>query len=142
MIVRRMEEKDIPQVVAIEESTFHDPWSAQSFLCESKRESNIYIVVEDRGSVVGYCGLWGVVGEGQITNVAIREDCRNQGIGKRMLTELIRLGRELELESFTLEVRESNERAIHLYESLGFRSVGTRKDFYTHPNENAIIMWL
>lgn len=142
MIIRRMEAKDISQVAIIENATFSSPWSADSFLNETINENNIYLVVEDNDEIVGYCGVWGVVGEGQITNVAVRKENRNQGIGKQMLMKLIDLGKEKGLESFTLEVRESNKSALHLYESIGFYSVGIRKDFYTHPTENAVIMWL
>lgn len=142
MIIRRMQEADISFVSALENEIFPDPWSEDSFLTEIKRENNIYLVAEDNGEIYGYCGLWGIVGEGQITNVAVHKDKRNQGIAKSMLQQLLLLGRKQELTSFTLEVRESNFPAIHLYQELGFHSVGIRKDFYTHPRENAIIMWL
>lgn len=142
MIIRKMEERDIAEVVAIEEETFSSPWSADSFLQESKNKNNIYLVVEDNGEVIGYCGLWGVVGEGQITNVAVRKDNRNRGVGKIMLTKLLELGVNQGLESFTLEVRESNKSALRVYQSLGFYSAGIRKNFYTEPTEHAVIMWL
>ena len=137
-----MEERDIAEVVAIEEETFSSPWSADSFLQESKNKNNIYLVVEDNGEVIGYCGLWGVVGEGQITNVAVRKDNRNRGVGKIMLTKLLEIGVNQGLESFTLEVRESNKSALRVYQSLGFYSAGIRKNFYTEPTEHAVIMWL
>lgn len=142
MIIRKMEERDIAEVVAIEEETFSSPWSADSFLQESKNKNNIYLVVEDNGEVIGYCGLWGVVGEGQITNVAVRKDNRNRGVGKIMLTKLLEIGVNQGLESFTLEVRESNKSALRVYQSLGFYSAGIRKNFYTEPTEHAVIMWL
>ena len=142
MIIRRMEERDIPEVVIIENDTFSSPWSAESFLNETKSENNLYLVVLDNDEVVGYCGVWGIAGEGQITNVAVRFPSFLRKKGKLMLTQLIHLAREKGMESFTLEVRESNKSALHLYESLGFNSVGVRKDFYTKPTENAVIMWL
>ena len=142
MIIRKMEERDIKEVAAIEEETFSSPWSADSFSKESKNKNNIYLVVEDNGEIIGYCGLWGVAGEGQITNVAVRKDNRNRGVGRIMLTKLLELGVNQGLESFTLEVRESNKSALHVYQSLGFYSVGIRKNFYTGPTENAVIVWL
>ena len=142
MIIRKMEERDVCEVVTIEEETFSSPWSAESFIQESKKENNIYLVVEDNEKVIGYCGLWGIAGEGQITNVAVSKENRDRGIGKQMLTRLIELGVEQGLEAFTLEVREGNKRALHLYESLGFTSAGIRKNFYSKPTENAVIMWL
>ena len=142
MDIRKMEERDIRDVVAIEEETFSSPWSAESFIQESKRVNNIYLVVEENEKVIGYCGLWGVAGEGQITNVAVSKENRNRGVGKQMLTRLLELGVEQGLEAFTLEVREGNKGALHLYESLGFLSAGLRKNFYSKPAENAVIMWL
>ena len=142
MDIRKMEERDIRDVVAIEEETFSSPWSAESFIQESKRVNNIYLVVEENEKVIGYCGLWGIAGEGQITNVAVSKENRNRGVGKQMLTRLLELGVEQGLEAFTLEVREGNKGALHLYESLGFLSAGLRKNFYSKPAENAVIMWL
>ena len=142
MNIRKMEERHIRDVVAIEEETFSSPWSEESFVQESKRENNIYVVVEENEKVIGYCGLWGIAGEGQITNVAVSKDHRKRGIGKQMLTRLIEIGVEQGLEAFTLEVREGNKGALHLYESLGFYSAGLRKNFYSKPTENAVIMWL
>lgn len=142
MDIRKMEEQDIRDVVAIEEETFSSPWSAESFIQESKRVNNIYLVVEENEKVIGYCGLWGIAGEGQITNVAVSKENRNRGVGKQMLTRLLELGVEQGLEAFTLEVREGNKGALHLYESLGFLSAGLRKNFYSKPAENAVIMWL
>lgn len=141
MIIREMKEADIPYVCEIECSIFSKPWSFNSFLSSIKDTDNIYLVVEEEEEVIGYCGLWGIVGEGQINNVAVKNEHRNKGIGRKMLQRLIDLGKEQGLEEFTLEVRVSNKNAIHLYRSLLFKDAGIRKNFYEEPAEDAIIMW-
>lgn len=143
ILIRRMEHKDIPQIRAIEQVVFSDPWSEESFIKAIKDKMDIYLIAEnERGSILGYCGLWGVAGEGQITNVAVHPDYRRLGVAWEMLTSLIHNGRKAKLTEFTLEVRVSNHAAIKLYEKLGFKNVGIRKNFYSLPKEDAIIMWL
>lgn len=137
-----MLENDVPSVYAIELRTFSHPWKENDFLQSIQNPNNIYLVVEENNSILGYCGLWGVVGEGQITNVAVAEPFHGKGIAKAMLSELLRKGREHGLETFTLEVRVSNYSAIALYHNLGFKDAGIRKNFYEAPTEDAIIMWL
>lgn len=141
MLIREMKEEDIPFVCDIENSIFSKPWSASSFISSIKDRNNIYLVVEEENQIIGYCGLWGIVGEGQINNVAIKKECRNKGIGKKMLQKLLELGKENGLEEFTLEVRVSNKNAIRMYHSLSFKDAGIRKNFYEEPLEDAIIMW-
>lgn len=141
MQIRKMTSSDVEQVVKIEEDTFSIPWSARSFLDTLERLDTIYLVAEDEGAILGYCGLWQSFEEGEIPNVAVAKEARRQGIGRKMLETLFQYGKEAGVEAFTLEVRESNQPAIHLYESLGFESVGIRKGFYEKPKENAVIMW-
>lgn len=142
MVIRPMEEKDIPFVHEIECSIFSMPWSKEAFGKSIQDLHNIYLVVEQDGEIIAYCGLWGVVGEGQINNVAVESSYRNRGIGRKMLQSLIDIGRNKGLESFTLEVRVSNLSAIALYHRLGFQDAGIRKSFYEAPTEDALIMWL
>lgn len=142
MRCRWMEERDLDQVCEMEKRIFSQPWSRKDFLASIGNESQIYVVAEEENEIVGYCGLWMVAGEGQINNVAVREDVRQKGVGYQMLAYLLELGRERQQTSFTLEVRASNEAAIRLYEKLGFRSAGIRKGFYERPREDANIMWL
>lgn len=137
-----MEEKDLDQVCEIENKTFSQPWTREDFSISIKNENHIYIVAEEGNEIAGYCGLWMVAGEGQINNVAVREDFRQKGVGYGMLRYLLELGREKNQDAFTLEVRVGNEAAIRLYEKLGFRSLGIRRGFYEKPKEDANIMWL
>ncbi len=142
MLIRDMTAADVDEVYAIENETFSDPWSKNSFRVSISEPSNHYLVAIVEGRVVGYCGYWGVAGEGYIYNVAVKASFRRQGIGLSMLKELIVQARGRGMTSLTLEVRQSNEDAIQLYRRLGFAEAGVRKDFYTKPSEDAIIMWL
>lgn len=142
MIIRNMTADDLEQVCAIETETFSDPWSEEDFRSSMEEANNHYIVVEIDGKVVGYCGYWGIAGEGYIYNVAVKNEYRRQAIGNRMLRSLLEDAADRGITSVTLEVRYSNEAAIRLYESLGFVRAGIRRDFYTKPKEDAVIMWL
>lgn len=141
LIIRRMEEGDLSQVCAIEEATFSMPWSRKSFQDTLSYYHTLFLVAELGGEIAGYCGCYQSLEEAEITNVAVKEKLRGQGIGKMLLAELMRLGREQGAFAYTLEVRVSNQAAIHLYESLGFVSFGIRKNFYEKPKEDAMIMW-
>lgn len=142
VIIRKMCEQDILAVHEIECSIFSKPWSEKSFRDSYAKVNNVYLVAEVENNIVAYCGFWGVAGEGQITNVAVHEGYRRQGIAEKMMSELIDQGRKQGIEAFTLEVRVNNQAAIFLYHRLGFKDSGIRKNFYEAPVEDALIMWL
>lgn len=142
MLIRQMTEADLPQICAIELATFSDPWSEEDFRSSIKEANNGYLIAEMDGVIAGYCGYWGIVGEGYIYNVAVKEEFRRHKIGYHMLKTLLEESKDRGITSLTLEVRASNEPAIRLYESLSFERAGIRKDFYSHPKEDAVIMWL
>jgi ribosomal-protein-alanine N-acetyltransferase len=142
MEIRKMTEADLPEVCAIEQDIFSQPWSEEDFRNALKDSNNCYLVAVIDKIVIGYCGYWGIAGEGDIYNVAVKEDLRGQKIGFRMMTELINEAKSRGIASLTLEVRISNLAARHLYETLGFEAAGIRKDFYSKPKEDAVIMWL
>jgi len=138
-----MEEKDVEAVARMEQRVFSDPWDIDSFYSVVRSKDDIYVVaVCENGEILGYCGLWGVVGEGQVMNVCVHPEYRGLNIGRSMLNELISQGIKAGLSSFTLEARASNHAAINLYKSLGFVEYGIRGDFYSHPKEDALVMWL
>ncbi len=138
---RMMKRADVERISELEEETFSMPWSRDSFLEMIEKEDARYYVAELEGQVVGGCGLLLVAGEGNITNVVIDKNVRNQGIGTKLLQFMIEDGYMNGLNSFTLEVRVSNAAAIHVYEKLGFFSEGIRPNFYEKPTEDAMIMW-
>lgn len=139
--IRQMRKEDIGEVCEIEKEAFSVPWSENAFEESLKLPHAIFLVAEIDEILAGYCGLYKVFNEGDITNIAVRSSCRNRGVGKELLREMIERARQMEIKDITLEVRESNIGAIHLYDTMGFENVGIRKNFYEKPKENAIIMW-
>lgn len=142
MLIRKMTEQDLADVSSIERETFSQPWSEQDFRNAINDSNNIYLVAVIDQRVVGYCGYWGIAGEGNIYNVAVKKEYRCKQIGYQMLNQLMKEAYLNGITSLTLEVRCSNAAALHLYESLGFERAGIRKGFYTKPKEDAVIMWL
>lgn len=138
---RAMQENDIEQMTAIEAQVFSQPWSRKSFEEALSYENLLFVVAVMDETVVGYCGLYMVLEEGNVINVAVKEEFRGRHMAQEMLTFLMEEGAKQNITAFTLEVREHNETALHVYEKLGFESVGIRKNFYEKPIENAIIMW-
>ena len=140
--IREMTGDDVPVVTALERECFSQPWSGNAYLGALANENAVYLVAETAdGSLAGMCGLLDILGEGDISNVAVRENFRRQGIAGRMLTELLREGKKRGITAFTLEVRASNEAAIRLYHKFGFVCEGRRKNFYEKPGEDALILW-
>ena len=139
--IERMTREDIEQVEAIEQEIFSVPWSEQSFIDACETKENVYIVCKDNGKVLGYCGMWTVLGEGNITNMAVASQYRRQGIAELLMREMERISiEENGVDVFFLEVRQSNESAKKLYEKMGYKPIGTRKRFYEKPVEDAIVM--
>jgi ribosomal-protein-alanine N-acetyltransferase len=135
---------DAAVVAEIEKLCFSVPWSLEEILREFKEnELAHYIVGTDDRRVVSYAGLWAVLNEGHITNVAVHPDFRGRGLGAATIGELVgRTRRKAGLTDFTLEVRASNVAALRLYRNAGFREEGRRRGYYTEPTEDAVIMWL
>ena len=138
---RRMTPEDVPFISRLEEATFSMPWSPEAFFQMITKEDTRYYVAEEGGHLLGGCGLWMIAGEGNITNVAVAKDARRRGVGTGLLTYLMQEGNREGVSAYTLEVRISNEAAIHMYEKLGFVSEGIRPNFYEKPTEDAMIMW-
>ena len=141
VIFRRMREGDAPSAARMEAACSREAWSAGAFVSAVRDENALYLVAEREGQLVGCCGIWQSLEEGDICNVAVEQSCRRKGIGEAMLTELMRLAKQRGVKDFTLEVRSGNEAAIRLYEKLGFQMEGIRKGFYSNPREDALILW-
>lgn len=140
-MIRRMEERDIPQVAELERLCFSTPWSEHSLRESLARPEYLFLVEETDGKVTAYGGLLKVMEEGDVTNIAVHPEYQRKGSGTRVTEALLEEGRKCGMIVFTLEVRVSNQAAIHVYEKLGFHSVGIRKGFYDAPKEDAMIMW-
>lgn len=141
IIIEELEEKDVEAVSKIEERTFSMPWSAKDFLQMINDENALYLAAKSDGVLIACCGVRNILGDGEITNVVVDEPYRARGIGSRMLSELLKKGKQMGIKAFTLEVRKSNEAAIRLYEKAGFVTEGIRKNFYEKPVEDGLIMW-
>ncbi len=142
ILIRKMEEKDLDRIMEIEKDCFTTPWSRESFLMEiTENMLARYIVAEIDGLVVGYGGIWMIIGEGHITNIAVESKYRKMGAGKKLLEGLIDVSKEMFVSSMTLEVRESNLPAQNLYKQFGFKKHGIRPKYYADDGEDAIVMW-
>lgn len=141
--IRRMKQEDLAQVEAIEKKLFSIPWSRVGFLGSLAQDNTIYLVAEeaDTGQIAGYCGLYQMLDEADITNVAIDLPFQRKHLAQALIEELLKQGADMGVSAFTLEVRKSNHAAIALYEKKGFQAVGVRTGFYQKPPEDAVIMW-
>ena len=144
IVLRPMEARDLDEVLRIEEASFSAPWSRASMEKELVSPQSHYLVavLAKTGEVAGYAGYWQVMDEGHIMNIAVREDQRGTGIGRRLMEAMLASGDPLGILYWTLEVRVSNVPALRLYESIGFSSAGIRPGYYTDPREDANILWL
>lgn len=132
----------IDGVLAVEEATFSIPWTRKDFEREmTENNLAIYYVAVADGKIVGYAGMWHVITEGHITNVAVLEDYRKQGIGDALMAQLEQVAMEKEMIGITLEVRINNTPAQRLYHKHGYRAEGLRKNYYPDTHEDAVIMW-
>lgn len=138
---RKMTAEDADAVAEIEIKSFSMPWSREDFFREANRDFAEYIVGEFDEKIVAYAGAWISFNEAEVMNVAVDENFRGLGIGKKIFAELIRVCKIRGATAITLEVRPSNSAAIKLYENFGLKSVGRRKNYYDNPTEDALIMW-
>ncbi len=139
-VIKKVEKKDIHGVAELEKLCFCCPWSEEALELLLGESAVGFCAVDELGTVLAYGGMMCVLDEGEITNIATHPSARRMGLGRAVVSALLEYGKAHGLVSFSLEVRESNSAAISLYESLGFERVGIRKNFYTKPTENAVIM--
>ena len=134
---------DLDSVLAIEEASFTNPWTREMYLADLARPADAFCFIarDPDGSVVGFCSFWRVADEIHINNVAIRPAYRGRGLGTALMHHVLAEARRFGARRATLEVRSSNEGARRLYERLGFRVTGTRRNYYSHPVEDALILW-
>ncbi len=139
--IRRMTIDDVDQVYEIEKNCFSIPWSKQSFIDEmNKNVCARYLVAIYNEKIVAFAGVWIIIDEGHITNIAVIENMRSKGIATILTKALLQYSSNLGVRYLTLEVRESNLIAQKLYTKLGFFKVSVRKNYYEDNNENAFLM--
>ena len=138
----RASKEHIDGIYETEIDSFSMPWSKEHLRRDMfDNHLSIYIVALYDGKVVGYAGMWHVVTEGHITNLAVKSEYRGQGIGSMLVRKIIEIADEKDMHGITLECRISNTTAQHLYKKHGFKHEGLRKHYYSDTKEDAVIMW-
>lgn len=141
-VIRRMAPGDVDRVAGLEAQVFPSPWHASTFQRILDRPGAELWVVEEGGEVVAYAVLWCVLDQAELANIAVSPERRGTGIGRRLLDHVVGVAAERGVRSVFLEVRESNRVARSLYASRGFREIGTRRDYYDAPREDARVLEL
>ena len=140
MEIKRTKKRDIAAIAELEKLCFSAPWSEKAIEETMSGERAVFLTAKEGVEIAGYIGSYCCYPEGYITNIAVAPAFRRRGIGRALVSELIKIGREEGFSFLTLEVRASNEAAISLYKSLGFSDVGLRPKFYSAPVEDARLM--
>ena len=130
----------LDEVAAIENDCFSHPWSRRSLESELQNETSRFLVAVEDGKVIGYIGMSAVIDEGYLFNAVVDSHYRKKGVGSALVRELVTWCQKHDFAFLTLEVRESNAPAIALYSRFGFVRVGERKNYYSDPAENALLM--
>jgi ribosomal-protein-alanine N-acetyltransferase len=134
---------DIDDVMKIEESAFPNPWSRTAFYNEIvNNQFATYLILEEEGKPVGYCGIWVIIDEAHVTNIAIIPKYRGKKYGDALMKKAIEQARTMGAKTMTLEVRVSNDVAQRLYRKYGFENGGIRRNYYTDNGEDALVMWV
>jgi [ribosomal protein S18]-alanine N-acetyltransferase len=142
VVIRDMQPEDVPDAVVIERSSFSMAWSENSFYSEVYGRYSITRVAAINGRPVGYVIARLILDEGHLLDLAVHPGFRRMGIARMLLEDVIRGLRINRSTAFYLEVRDSNMAARRLYEDMGFTIIGTRKNYYKNPGEDACIMML
>jgi len=140
IVIQKMDEEDLEEVVRLEKICFSDPWSKEAFMEELRLKLAIPLVVKLGEKVVGYTCLWHLDAQLEVANFAVSPDHRGKGIGERIMKRILLEAKERGCKSIILSVRESNLPAIKLYTKFGFVEVGRRKKYYRLPTEDALTM--
>lgn len=140
MTFREMLVEDLDQVVDIEQNLFSVPWTKEGFLTYLMEKDTMFFVVEEKERILGYCSMMTVLDEGDILNVAVRSDRQKEGIGQFLVDSMLRMAEMQGIRLVHLEVRQGNGTARRLYQRLGFKEDGLRRDYYENPVENAVLM--
>lgn len=139
-IIEEMTHETVNAVAQIEQDCFSVPWSYGAFLNELHNPAAVTYVAVSAGTVIGFLNAGFVLDEGAVNNIAVLPSYRGRGVGQALLERTIARCKAQGITSLMLEVRKSNEAALHLYRKLDFVTVGERKNFYTQPTEDALLL--
>ena len=140
MKIQRMTPQHLDGALKIENECFSHPWTRENLENELNNPTSVFYAALENDGVIGYIGMSTVIDEGYIFNVAVTESQRKKGIGSALISEIVTYCKKNNFVFITLEVRQSNQKAISLYSHFGFTKVGERKSYYRDPEENAILM--
>jgi ribosomal-protein-alanine N-acetyltransferase len=145
LIERVIEDRDLDEVAALEAASFTNPWTREMLANELARNpfARVYVLrtSPDTREVAAFCACWIVVDELHINTIAVSPERRRQGLGTALMRHILSEIADEGVHRATLEVRRSNEAAQQLYAQLGFTLAGVRRDYYTQPDEDALILW-
>jgi [ribosomal protein S18]-alanine N-acetyltransferase len=141
--IRKLKLRDLTAIEEIERGSYPTPWSRSMFAGELSKPSSICLGAIDveANRLVGYLIISRYVDAWHVMNIAVADEFRRRGIATRLMDRLFEITSGDGRRGYTLEVRVSNDAAIHLYESLGFKARGLRRGYYTDNREDALIMW-
>jgi [ribosomal protein S18]-alanine N-acetyltransferase len=136
-------ERDIDDILRIETVTFTKPWTREMYLSELEHRdvSFFYIARDAVGEAIGFCSCWRVLDEVHINNLAVLPERRRGGVASALLERVLADGASRGAHRATLEVRRSNLPALQLYDRFGFTVTAVRKGYYSHPDEDALVLW-
>jgi ribosomal-protein-alanine N-acetyltransferase len=134
---------ELDALLEIEHASFTNPWTREMYVAELENEgvSFFYVARNEGRAIVGFCSFWRLLDELHINNLAVRPDLRREGVASALLSRVLADGTELGARRATLEVRRSNAAALQLYQRFAFSIAGVRRGYYTHPDEDALILW-
>jgi ribosomal-protein-alanine N-acetyltransferase len=134
---------DLDDVLAVERASFTNPWTRDMYLSELHNEgvSFLFVARDDNGRIIGFCSFWRVFEELHINNLAVDPAHRRRGVAASLLTRVLAEAPRLGATRALLEVRRSNSDARRLYDRFGFSVAGTRRNYYSQPVEDALVLW-
>lgn len=142
IIERLASTADLDGVLALEDASFNNPTTREWYERELERPDVcfIYVLRLPGHPVAAFCAFWLVADQAHINNLAVLPELRNRGLGTQLLEGVIAEAAHLGAAELTLEVRASNTPALQLYQGAGFTQVGERKNYYTKPVEDALLL--
>lgn len=141
--ISKLTHNDLEGIYEVEKDSFPIPWPISSFEEELKNILATYLVAKINNKIIGYIGMWFVMDECHITNIAVLGEYRKQGIASKLINKMLELCKEHQTTYIMLEVRATNIPAQKLYSKFGFAEEVIRKDYYKNPDntrEDAIVM--
>lgn len=139
ILIRPFSPASSSAIAALEAECFNDPWS-QNAITEAAEYGTVFLLAECEGKTVGYAGVKPIIDEGYISNVAVTKAFRGKGVASLLMKAVDRWAAENGIKTVSLEVRPSNLAALGLYEKFGYKQVGSRRNFYSHPTEDGLIL--